>query len=136
MYELQATYGIRIYLPDGSPGQTSVNDWHENYNELALQNGRWYPSAMIMANGSILVMGGEDGSNGKAIPTLELLPKVGGVITQDFLQRTDPYNVYWRHLHFVSITTNLLAALSVPHRAAIWRHIGCVSVFFPVVSSL
>jgi hypothetical protein len=80
-------------MPDGSPGQQSVNDWKENSNELMLQNGRWYPSAMIMANGSILVVGGQDGSNGKPIPTLELLPRVGGVITQDFLQRTDPYNV-------------------------------------------
>jgi hypothetical protein len=48
---------------------------------------------MIMANGSILVVGGEDGSNGKAIPTLEILPRIGPVIMQDFLNRTDPYNV-------------------------------------------
>ncbi|KAF2433685.1 galactose oxidase [Tothia fuscella] len=93
-WALGATFGIRIYWPDGSPGQTSINDWKENSDELALQNGRWYPTAMIMANGSILVIGGQDGSNGKPIPTLELLPRVGPVIEQDFLRRTDPYNLY------------------------------------------
>jgi len=45
-----ATYGIRFYSPDGSPGVAGVNDWQENVNEVALQNGRWYPSAMIMVS--------------------------------------------------------------------------------------
>lgn len=91
-----STYGIRIYWPDGSPGVASVNDWQENYEELHLQKGRWYPSAMQMTNGSILVVGGEDGSNGAPVPSLELLPLPPGgqVITQDFLLRTDPYNLY------------------------------------------
>lgn len=43
-------YGIRLYWPDGSPGTPGVNDWEENYSELHLQNGRWYPSAMIMVS--------------------------------------------------------------------------------------
>ena len=91
-----STYGIRIYWPDGSPGKPSVNDWQENVNELSLQIGRWYPSAMIMANGSILVMGGENGSNGPPVPSLEILPKPagGGLVTLPFLQRTDPFNLY------------------------------------------
>lgn len=89
-----STYGIRIYWPDGSPGVWGVNDWQEDYDELHLQNGRWYPTAMIMANGSILVVGGENGSNGPAVPTLEILPQVGPVLTMDWLQRTDPYNLY------------------------------------------
>lgn len=34
-----------------------------------------------MANGSILVVGGEEGSNGRAVPTLEILPRpVGGTL--------------------------------------------------------
>jgi hypothetical protein len=45
-----ATYGIRLYWPDGSPGVAGVNDWQENVNEVALQNGRWHPSAMIMVS--------------------------------------------------------------------------------------
>ncbi|KAL5323613.1 hypothetical protein ACEPPN_008152 [Leptodophora sp. 'Broadleaf-Isolate-01'] len=90
----QSTYGIRLYWPDGSPGVWGVNDWQEDYEQLHLQNGRWYPTAMLMANGSILVVGGENGSNGPAVPTLEILPQVGEVLTMEWLQRTDPYNLY------------------------------------------
>ena len=49
---------------------------------------------MLMPNGSILVVGGETGSNGPPEPTLELLPGGGPVITLDYLQRTDPNNLY------------------------------------------
>ena len=90
-------FGIRIYWPDGSPGATSTNDWQENVAELKLQIGRWYPSAMTMTNGSILVVGGENGSNGPPQPSLEILPTpAGGNTTKylDFLQRTDPNNLY------------------------------------------
>ncbi|KAG4435070.1 hypothetical protein IFR05_009460 [Cadophora sp. M221] len=90
----QSTYGIRLYWPDGSPGVWGVNDWQEDYEQIHLQNGRWYPTAMLMANGSILVVGGENGSNGPAVPTIEILPQVGGVLTMEWLQRTDPYNLY------------------------------------------
>ena len=91
-----STFGVRLYWPDGSPGTTSVNDWQENVGELTLQKGRWYPSAMIMANGSILVVGGETGSNGPPQPSLEILPRPAGagVVTEDWLQATDPNNLY------------------------------------------
>jgi hypothetical protein len=90
-----ATYGIRLYWPDGSPGVPGKNDWQENQFEVSLLNGRWYPSAMMMANGSILVMGGEEGSNGAPVPTLEVLPSPSGEVVQcDYLQRTDPNNLY------------------------------------------
>lgn len=89
-----STHGVRLYWPDGSPGKPSKNDWQENPDQLALQNGRWYPSAMVMTNGSILVVGGEEGSNGAAVPTLEILPRVGPVLYMDWLQRTDPNNLY------------------------------------------
>lgn len=91
-----STYGIRLYIPDGSPGVEGVNDWQENPNELALQVGRWYPSAMIMTNGSILIMGGEDGSNGAPVPSLELLPNPNKIAPMycDYLARTDPFNLY------------------------------------------
>ena len=92
----ESTYGIRLYVPDGSPGVAGKNDWQENYKEVSLQNGRWYPSAMVMANGSILVVGGENGSNGPPVPTLEILPKPAGgsVYFADWLNETDPYNLY------------------------------------------
>ena len=91
-----ATYGVRLYWPDGSPGVPGVNDWQENVQNVALQVGRWYPTGMIMANGSILVMGGQEGSNGAPVPSLEILPKPAGgtVVMCDYLQRTDPYNLY------------------------------------------
>jgi hypothetical protein len=50
---------------------------------------------MIMANGSILVIGGEEGSNGAPVPTLELLPYTGTPpLYMDWLERTDPNNLY------------------------------------------
>ena len=91
---LLTAYQIRLYAPDGFPGVDGVNDWQENYSEVHVQNGRWYPSSMILPNGSIFVVGGQSGSGGPALPTLELLPVVGPPITLDFLQRTNPYNLY------------------------------------------
>jgi glyoxal oxidase-like protein len=89
-----STFGVRLYWPDGSPGVNGTRDWQENPDELQLQNGRWYPSSMIMSNGSILVVGGESGSNAPPVPTIEILPKVGGTIYMEWLNRTDPYNLY------------------------------------------
>ncbi|KIM19520.1 glyoxal oxidase, partial [Serendipita vermifera MAFF 305830] len=92
-----ATEGIRIYTPSGSPGINGTTDWQENWDKVHLQKGRWYPGAMQMANGSVLVMGGEDGSNGKPIASFEVLPKVPGgptYLEMDWLLRTDPNNLY------------------------------------------
>lgn len=92
----ESTFGIRLYWPDGSPGVWGLNDWQENYNEVSLKTARWYPSTMILANGSILVIGGEVGSNSAPSPSLELLPPTPdtGVLYLDFLNQTDPYNLY------------------------------------------
>ncbi|KAI4237775.1 MAG: hypothetical protein LQ349_001583 [Xanthoria aureola] len=91
-----STFGIRLYWPDGSPGVPGVNDWQENVNVLKLQRGRWYPTAMVMTNGSILVVGGQTGSNGPPQPNLEILPRPSGagVVYADWLERTDPNNLY------------------------------------------
>ena len=91
-----STYGVRIYTPDGSPGVLGTNDWQENVNEVSLLAGRWYPSAMIMTNGSILVIGGETGSNAAAVPSLEILPPPANGYEKylDWLERTDPNNLY------------------------------------------
>ncbi|KAF9879202.1 copper radical oxidase [Colletotrichum karsti] len=89
-----STYGVRIYTPSGSAGTNGTTDWQEDQS-LRLQDGRWYPSAMVMANGSIFVIGGEEGSNGRAVPTVEVLPNPGRApIYMDWLQRTDPNNLY------------------------------------------
>lgn len=90
-----STYGVRLYWPDGSPGVWGTNDWQENVEELSLLTGRWYPSAMIMSNGSILVVGGEIGSNSAPSPSLEVLPRTGGgLVNLQFLKDTDPNNLY------------------------------------------
>jgi len=93
-WSLESTFGVRFYTPDGAPGVNSTNQWEENSDEVHLASGRWYPSAMIMTNGSILVVGGEDGSNGKAVPSLELLPPAGPAVDCSWLAESDPYNLY------------------------------------------
>lgn len=96
-WSLESTYGVRLYTPDGSAGVNGTNDWEENYEELALQRGRWYPSALLLSNGSVLVVGGEVGSNGAPEPSLEILPTPAGGPTWkflDYLNRTDPNNLY------------------------------------------
>lgn len=89
-------YGVRTFWPSGALGTPGTTDWQENFNEVKLQAGRWYPGAMVMSNGSFLVMGGEDGSNGPPVPNLEVLPTpAGGYLKYcDYLKRTDPYNLY------------------------------------------
>jgi hypothetical protein len=87
---------VRLYTPDSSPGVPGQDAWEENVDELSLQIGRWYPSAMMMTNGSILVAGGESGANAPPVPYLEVLPKPagGGLVYCDWLNRTDPNNLY------------------------------------------
>ncbi|KAL2063582.1 hypothetical protein VTL71DRAFT_5387 [Oculimacula yallundae] len=101
-----ANFGVRLYWPDGSDGVAGVNQWVEDPAALKLQVPRWYPSAMIMANGSILVVGGEIGQNAAAQPNLEILPPTGvkdasttsgysnTTVYLDFLERTAPFNLY------------------------------------------
>ncbi|KAF2209576.1 hypothetical protein CERZMDRAFT_70063 [Cercospora zeae-maydis SCOH1-5] len=93
-WSLPSTKGVRLYTPDGSPGNASTNDWEEDVNNLALLEGRWYPSAMILANGSVLIAGGEEGSNGAPVPSLEILPQTGNLVDAPYLERTDPDNLY------------------------------------------
>ncbi|KAM3508392.1 hypothetical protein MY10362_001195 [Beauveria mimosiformis] len=90
-----STFGVRLYSPDGKAGVHGKNDWEENASILKLQDGRWYPTAMNMANGSILIIGGEEGSNAAPVPTLEILPYTGTKpLHMDWLERTDPNNLY------------------------------------------
>ena len=52
----------------------------------------------MLPNGSILVIGGEPGSNDATHqPNLEILPKPAGgdtVVSLDWLAHTDPFNLY------------------------------------------
>ena len=116
-----ATQGLRLYAPDGSLGVNGTHDWEENpetfrlqvrwrihshsickvlvLNGFTIQSQRWYPSAVVLSNGSVLVMGGTHGSggSGRENPTLEILPQIPGGDTQiylDFLELTAPNNLY------------------------------------------
>ncbi|KAF8264446.1 copper radical oxidase [Lactarius quietus] len=96
-YSQESTFGLRLYAPDGSAGVNGTNDWEEDPNNFQLQSGRWYPTALVLANGSVLVMGGENGPNGAPNPTLEILPRIPGGDTQLFLgwlNSTNPNNLY------------------------------------------
>ncbi|KAJ7113106.1 glyoxal oxidase N-terminus-domain-containing protein [Mycena epipterygia] len=91
------TKGVRLYTPDGSPGVNGTNDWQENFAELHLQRQRWYPTAAMLPNGTVMVIGGETGSNAPAEPNVEILPTPEGgdtVIFLDWLNRTNPNNLY------------------------------------------
>ncbi|KAJ7479512.1 glyoxal oxidase N-terminus-domain-containing protein [Mycena latifolia] len=92
-----STKGVRLYTPDGSPGVNGTNDWEENFEELHLQRQRWYPTAAMLPNGTVMVIGGETGSNASPEPNVEILPTPEGgdtVIFLDWLNRTDPNNLY------------------------------------------
>jgi hypothetical protein len=50
-----------------------------------------------MANGSVVVIGGESGAGGAADNTLEILPRIPGgstVVSLDWLKPTSGYNYY------------------------------------------
>ncbi|KAJ7785161.1 galactose oxidase [Mycena maculata] len=96
-WSLDSTQGVRLYTPDGSPGVNGTNDWEENFEELHLQKQRWYPTAAVLPNGTVMVIGGETGSNGPPEPNVEILPTPAGgdtTVFLDWLNRTDPNNLY------------------------------------------
>jgi hypothetical protein len=55
-WDEDSNFGVRFYYPDGSAGVNGTNQWQENSNTLTLQLPRWYPSAMMMANGSVMIV--------------------------------------------------------------------------------
>lgn len=93
-WSTDSLFGVRIYWPDGELGVNGTNNWQEDVNSVALQQGRWYPTGLVMANGSMLIVGGQDGSNGNPVPNMEILPKAGPVKFAQYLKDTDPYNLY------------------------------------------
>ncbi|EUC35845.1 hypothetical protein COCVIDRAFT_88427 [Bipolaris victoriae FI3] len=93
-WSTDSLFGVRMYTPDGTLGVNGTNNWQEDVNTVKLQQGRWYPTGLLMANGSMLIVGGQDGSNGPPVPNMEILPKAGAVKHAQYLQDTDPYNLY------------------------------------------
>ncbi|KAJ7186433.1 copper radical oxidase [Mycena filopes] len=96
-WSLDSTKGVRLFTPDGTPGVNGTADWEEDFEELHLQRQRWYPTAAMLPNGTVMVLGGETGANASPEPNVEILPKPEGgdtVIFLDWLNRTDPNNLY------------------------------------------
>jgi hypothetical protein len=64
---------------------------------VLIQLARWYPTALVLSNGSVLVMGGLIGAGGADSATLEILPQIPGGSTLmflDWLENTSPNNLY------------------------------------------
>ena len=98
-YSGESSFGLRLYAPDGSAGVNGTNDWEEDPGNFTLQVGvagsessppatlqvlfskiPYTGSALVilMSNGSVLVIGGENGPNGAPSPSLEVLPTILG----------------------------------------------------------
>ncbi|KAK6068607.1 WSC domain-containing protein [Seiridium cupressi] len=84
-------HGIRLFTPDSPLGTPGTNQWEEDVTTLSLLDPRWYPTASILSNGSIFIVGGEDGSDGPMVPSAEVLPRPAGVTASthlDYLEET------------------------------------------------
>ncbi|KAH9902185.1 copper radical oxidase [Xylariomycetidae sp. FL2044] len=96
-WSADSLYGIRLFTPQMGLGVNGTNDWEEDYTQLALFDRRWYPTAVMLSNGSVLVVGGEDGSDGPMIPTVEILPRPAGVTNStyvDYIANVEKINSY------------------------------------------
>ena len=87
-------FGVRMFTPSGTSGINGSSEWQENFNEISLQTTRWYPTGLMLPNGSMLIVGGENGSNGPPVPNMEILPRVGPLKHAQYLLDTDPNNLY------------------------------------------
>jgi hypothetical protein len=96
-WSVDSLHGIRLFTPNSTLGDQGTTQWEENVEILSLLDPRWYPTASIMSNGSILVIGGEDGSDGPMVPSAEVLPRPAGVTNStylDYLENVEKVNSY------------------------------------------
>ncbi|KAJ2980318.1 hypothetical protein NUW58_g6975 [Xylaria curta] len=96
-WSADSLYGVRLFTPELGLGKNGTHDWEEDVSKLALLDARWYPTAMTLSNGSILVMGGEDGSDGPMVPSCEILPRPAGVTKStylDYVKNVEKINSY------------------------------------------
>ncbi|KAJ3215672.1 hypothetical protein HDU67_000140 [Dinochytrium kinnereticum] len=88
--------GLRIYRPTGRSGVNATTDWNENVSRLRLQEPRWYPSIVMLRNGSFGVIGGAP--NPSAIgqtASVEVVPYNGAKpIRLKILEETYNKNLY------------------------------------------
>ncbi|KAI0196357.1 copper radical oxidase [Astrocystis sublimbata] len=96
-WSAESLYGVRLFTPEPGLGKNGTNQWEEDVTTLALMDARWYPTAMMLSNGSVLIMQGEDGSDGPVVPTAEILPRPAGVTQSlhlDYLANVEKINSY------------------------------------------
>ncbi|KAJ3886747.1 hypothetical protein GG344DRAFT_69411 [Lentinula edodes] len=67
------TFGVRLYTPNGVPGINPTHDWEENDEQPHLLAGRWVSFRFS---------------------AFQLIYFGSGVVPLDFLERTDPWNLY------------------------------------------
>lgn len=84
-WSVDSLYGVRLFTPELGLGKNGTHDWEEDVTKLALLDARWYPTAMTLSNGSIVVIGGENGSDGPIVPSCEILPRPSGVTKSTYL---------------------------------------------------
>jgi hypothetical protein len=78
-------HGVRLFNPNSTLGTQGTTQWEEDVDILSLLSPRWYPTACTLSNGSIFIIGGEDGSDGPMVPTAEVLPRPPGVTAATYL---------------------------------------------------
>jgi hypothetical protein len=88
----------------------------------------------MLPNGSILVIGGETGSNASPQPNMEVLPKPAGgdtVIDLDFLSRTDPNNLY----PFVIVLPSKNLFISKFEKFLVMTELTFITFFFKAITT-
>lgn len=84
-WSVDSLYGIRLFTPNSTLGTQGTTQWEEDVGSLRLIEPRWYPSACMLSNGSMLIIGGENGSDGPMVTSAEILPRPPGVTTSTYL---------------------------------------------------
>jgi hypothetical protein len=92
-WSVDSLYGVRLFTPNSTLGTQGTTQWEENVNTLSLMDPRWYPTACMLSNGSIVVISGENGSDGPMVPTAEVIPRPAGVTTSTYLSYLNQTNI-------------------------------------------
>lgn len=91
---------VRTFSPCGIPGTFGQCIWAENQNVAALQVPRWYPTAVPLPNGRVLILGGSTAVTGLQPPAqdqsnAEFIPPQGqGVLALGILANAPGFSNY------------------------------------------
>ncbi|KAH8205437.1 hypothetical protein TruAng_000343 [Truncatella angustata] len=102
-WALEDLHGVRLFTPNSSLGVQGTTQWEEDVTTLRLLDPRWYPTATMMSNGSIFVVGGENGSDGPMVPSAEVLPRPAGVAAATHLDYLEETNIKVNSYPFAAV---------------------------------